>query len=362
MPVKTNISMSQVHEMYELYQQGELMKEVGKRYGISESRVSALFKRAGLQSRDPRPPEGGYPVGAMYEAYQGGAAMHEVAKQFGVSKPVVSKLFKVAGLKTRPAFPPKDNRRLADMYELYRRGATSREVGEQFGVSTSRVGQLFIEAGLPTRTPNEVSRLRSQNARDRAEEIVRERGEEIVESFLRLKDLRLVASELGIAQETVRSVLNERLSRSQYRAITQKPAKRTYTDEQLIAFLREASADHSKPLSIKSYKKFVDSQQAVEGRRCPTHQTHQKRFGSWRNALLKAGLPANPTSPVASMRVFEAPQCIDAIRAAHQALGKIPTKAEYEQYARASRGALPSPATVSKRCGTWTDAIRMAGL
>ncbi len=87
MPVKTNISMSQVREMHELYQQGAMMKEVGKRFGISESRVSALFKRAGLQSRSPRPPAGGYPVGEMYETYQGGAAMDEVAKQFGVSKP-----------------------------------------------------------------------------------------------------------------------------------------------------------------------------------------------------------------------------------------------------------------------------------
>jgi transposase-like protein len=362
MPVKTNISMIQVREMHELYQQGAMMKDVGKRFGISESRVSALFKGAGLQSRAPRPPAGGYPVGEMYETYQGGAAMDEVARQFGVSKPTISKLFKAAGLKARPTNFPAADYPVQEMYALYQRGATFDEVGQRFGLTRESIRQIFNRAGLKTRTPNEVRRLMRQNARDRAEEIVRERGEEIVESFLRLKDLRLVASELEIAQQTVRSVLNERLSRSQYRAITQKPAKRTYTDEQLIAFLREASADHSKPLSIKSYEKFVDNQQAVDGQRCPTHQTHQNRFGSWRNALLKAGLPANPTTPVASMRVFEAPQCIDAIRAAHQALGKIPTAAEYEQYARASKGASPSPATVSKRCGTWTDAIRMAGL
>jgi transposase len=147
MPDKTNIPMSQVREMHELYQQGALMKDVGKRFGISESRVSALFKRAGLQSRHPRPPAGGYPVAEMYETYQGGAAMDEVAKQFGVSKPTISKLFKAAGLKTRPAVPPKDNRRLAEMYELYQRGATYHEVGEQFGIGGSRVGQLFSEAG-----------------------------------------------------------------------------------------------------------------------------------------------------------------------------------------------------------------------
>jgi hypothetical protein len=65
MPVKTNISMSQVHEMHELYQRGAMMKDVGKRFGISESRVSTLFKRAGLQSRHL----GKIPTAAEYEQY-----------------------------------------------------------------------------------------------------------------------------------------------------------------------------------------------------------------------------------------------------------------------------------------------------
>jgi transposase len=264
----------------------------------------------------------------------------------------VSKLFKTAGFETRPKRPATAERRVAEMYELYQRGSSRREVGEKFGVSSSRVGQLFSEAGLPTRPPGA--------SKKSEREIDPQTAQEILDCFMRLKNQRLVATELEIAQRTVRSVLNERLSRSQYRALTQNPAKRTYTDDELIAFLREAA--HDKTLSMKAYTDFARDRRTADGRRWPTYQTHYKRFGSWRDALIKAGLPANEGSPSLTRRKFDVDRCVEAVRFARDALGTYPTSEEYDQYARKSKGALPSAATIRNRCGTWTDALCMAGL
>jgi len=57
MPVKTNISMSQVREMHELYQRGASYREVGEQFGVGGSRVGQLFSEAGLPTRPPGKPK-----------------------------------------------------------------------------------------------------------------------------------------------------------------------------------------------------------------------------------------------------------------------------------------------------------------
>jgi hypothetical protein len=221
--------MSTVAKMYKLYEQGATLKEVGEQFGRSESSVSACFKRAGLQTREKvgpgaqtrprRSPADGYPVQEMYRVYQRGLTMDEVSRQFGISKPLVSILFKAAGLNVRSVGGQRAEHPVQGMYELYEQGATLTEVGEEFGITRERVRQIFNEAGMKTRSPAEAKMLKGQ--------IERGRAEEIVDSFHRLKDLRLVAVELEVAKQTVKSVLRERLSDDEYSAIIRTSANKT---------------------------------------------------------------------------------------------------------------------------------------
>lgn len=189
------------------------------------------------------------------------------------------------------------------------------------------------------------------------------RSDAIVDCFRRLGDPELVASELGIPQQKVRSILRGRLSEKEYRArMPEQRREPKYSEAELIEILQRSAAAHSEPLTISAYKKFANNQRVTAGQSWPSQQTYENRFGSWRAALLKAGLPANVTTPGGRIRVFEAAQCIEALRSAHHALGKIPSAEEYARYARESKGKLPSTATIHKRCGTWNDALRMAGL
>ncbi|HEY1457235.1 MAG TPA: sigma factor-like helix-turn-helix DNA-binding protein [Solirubrobacteraceae bacterium] len=240
------------------------------------------------------------------------------------------------------------------MYELYEQGATLQEVGDEFGITRERVRQVFGKAGLETRSLTQAALIRRETDR--------ERSEEIVESFLRLKSPRLTARELEIAENTVRSVLREQLSSGEYRVIARKQPKQNYSDQELIAFLREASAAGPTVMTALAYGDYARSRRTADGRPWPTHQTHHKRFGSWRGALMQAGLPAHAATRAGRKRHFDADLCVQALRAVHDALGKVPSTTEYERYAHDSQGALPSSATVRNRCGTWNDALRMAGL
>jgi hypothetical protein len=71
---------------------------------------------------------------------------------------------------------------------------------------------------------------------------------------------------------------------------------------------------------------------------------------------------ANPSSPIAGQRLFEVAHCVDALRHAKRQLGHVPSVNDYEEIAAELEGALPSSATIRKRCGSWNEALTEAGL
>ncbi len=210
------------------------------------------------------------------------------------------------------------------MYAMYQAGATLREVGAAHGVSGQRVQQLFAAAGLP-------------------------RGSHVKAGAVHRAEI----SEKGPGRRPPRQ------SRTGRRPTW---AKKKYSDEELVACLREASKAIGGVLSAAAYTRFAKTRSFPDGRPWPTHQTHFHRFGSWRQALQAADLRANPSSPIAGQRLFEVGHCVDAIRHVHRELGRVPSVNDYERVASASNGALPSSATIRNRCGSWVEALRLAGL
>jgi hypothetical protein len=138
--------------------------------------------------------------------------------------------------------------------------------------------------------------------------------------------------------------------------------EKRYSDAELLQVLCDANEAIGGVLTTTAYDRYAHERNFADGRPWPTHQTPFKRFGSWRRALLAAGLAANPSSAIAGRRIFDQSHCIDAIRHVHRQVGAVPTFSEYESIAKASGGAFPSSATVRNRCGSWAAALRMAEL
>ena len=304
-----------VEEMYALYQQGATLEDVGEQYGISGSRVGQHFKAAGLNVRS----RGGF------------------AARNRISGPT---------------------QRVADMYTLYlQQGATLEAVGEAYGITRERVRQLFNKAGLPTRSHGQAGRLKRLTTSQTISLYIDEHRPDIIQTFRDRRNIETIAAEYDLPIPTVRAILKDALPAHEYRALRHKPPPKKYTDDDLIGFLRKAGAAQDGILTIASYQRF---RRKARGQ-YPTPQVYTNRFGSWLKALHAAGMPANVPYGWGGIS-FDVEECLAAVRAVQQKLGKPPTSQEYEQCARESEGSLPSLTTVGKRCGGWIEALRRAGV
>lgn len=253
-----------------------------------------------------------------------------------------------------PRRPPPQ--RVLDMVELYDTGATLEEVGNAFGVTRERIRQLFLAHDVPVRSIGETHALRrEQLADDRRNEIY-----ELVDSGLAPNQ---IAARLKVSRQLVRDVIADDPNRSRLAAFRRNAKIRSrprYSDEEIIECLRTANVELGGILTTADYTDYARTRKLPDGRPWPLSQTPGLRFGSWREALLKAGLEANPPSAVAGQRLFTREHCVDAILEVERELGHPPTAAEYERAAVASRGFLPSLATVRNRCGGWQTALALA--
>ena len=243
--------------------------------------------------------------------------------------------------------------RAREMYELYVEGATLKEVGARFDLTAERVRQIFRSAGLPSRSTSGTIAMQRDHLKQH-------RREEICAAFSEYKDIDQVARRLRVPQRVVKEVVESHFPKTEYSR--RKVILRRYADDELIASLQEASVSVQGVLTIAAYTDYAEARRTSDGRLWPTHQTYSKRFGSWREALQAAGLKANPPGPMTGHRQFDEAHCVDAVRVAARELGKVPTATEYDAFAKASGGALPSQATVRHRCGTWYKALAKGGM
>jgi transposase len=246
------------------------------------------------------------------------------------------------------------SQRTQRMRDFYASGATLQEVAERFGLSRERVRQIFGQADVPIRSIAETYALKRAR-------LVNDRSAEICAAFEKTKDIDEVAHRLKISRTVVKEVILHRFSESERRR--PRKVRPTYSNEELIAFLREADAQADKPLSIAAYSEYAAARRTPDGRSWPTHQTITKRLGgTWRAAAQAAGIAMSRPPRATMPQAFDEEQCAGALRIAARELAKVPTANEYDRFARASHGALPSVATVRNRLGTWYEALISAGL
>jgi hypothetical protein len=226
-------------------------------------------------------------------------------------------------------------------------GMTLAQCAECYGITRERVRQVFKRWGLPGRTAEQRRALRRLDAAT---------SERVAQLYRRTGDVAAVARELGVSQPAVREALPGVLPQHSIFRPVQKMKPR-YSDEELLGILREVSSHVGGVITVHDYTTFAAGRVTADGRPWPTHQTPQKRFGSWREALLRAGLGANPSTPIRGKRLFEPEHCIDAIRGLACELGRVPTARDYELFAARSGGSAPSLSIVRLRCGSWHLAL-----
>ena len=247
------------------------------------------------------------------------------------------------------ACPPVDagheaeaHRRRALLLELYERGLTRREIAEQMGICPDWVRQLLNRYEVPT-VPVRERRYRRE---------VAGREAQIVAAFLRLRSYRAVARQLGLRESDVRRLVVSAVPEAGVLSRARRTLGQTFTDAELLDALHRAALDAPSPMSIESYRRWANGADAE--RRRPGSEVFKLRFGGWRQALARAGLPTNSRSgPQASYRYEDV---VAAVAAAWRELGSYPSVTRYDAW-RAGRAQLPVAATARRFVGSWDDLL-----
>lgn len=222
------------------------------------------------------------------------------------------------------------------------------EVGKLEGVTREAIRQRLKGMGIKPRTVEETYLLRERRE-------ISLRGADIRRVFLQLREVSETAGQLGLSEALVRRALDELVPDFEVLARVPRNAAKKYSVDDLLASLREASVPLPGILTTYSYDSFVETHPLLpDGRPRPGKQAMMLRFGSWRGALQRAGLPANPHS--GPQKEYGEVDAVAAVVECWRETGGAPTSEEYERWQR-HHEARPSGATVRKLAGNWNPLL-----
>ena len=222
------------------------------------------------------------------------------------------------------------------------------EVGKLDGITREAVRQRLKSMGIKPRTLEETYLLRERRE-------ISLRGADIRKTFLQTRDVSGTAGQLGLSEALVRRALDELVPDFGVLARVPRSGSKKYSAGDLLASLREASDTLPGILTTAGYDSFVEAHPTLlDGRPRPGKQAMMLRFGSWRDALQRAGLPANPR--YGPQKEYSEADAVAAVVECWRQTGGAPTSDEYEQWQR-DHVARPSGATVRKLAGNWNPLL-----
>jgi hypothetical protein len=129
-----------------------------------------------------------------------------------------------------------------------------------------------------------------------------------------------------------------------------------WSDEAIFAAMRSAALSDG----TLSTDRYIDVQRR-HGRAMPTKVLICHRFDTWHQAVDAAGLRRARERGGGPRRRFDVTACVEALRHVGDALGQLPSLAEYRAYRALEEPGLPSAEIIRVRCdGSWTAALRLA--
>jgi hypothetical protein len=140
--------------------------------------------------------------------------------------------------------------------------------------------------------------------------------------------------------------------------------RRSWTEERILAAIRAWAAETGSPPRVRDWSPAhaVDGNGGVrryrsEPGRWPSASIVAVRFGSFRAALERAGLPVPAAAPE-SRRVWTRERISEAVRRWQRETGRSPRRSDWQHAADWH----PAASTVYRVAGSWQRALEAAGL
>jgi hypothetical protein len=121
-----------------------------------------------------------------------------------------------------------------------------------------------------------------------------------------------------------------------------------YTDEELLALLKEVAENLDRPLTIRDIEEIDDF---------PDHATFERRFGSWNQAKQKAGLKTLGKGKGSRSPSYSEEELLQTLRDLADKVGEPVTERDLAKVPN-----FPGYMTYIRRFGSWTNAKKKAGI
>lgn len=235
------------------------------------------------------------------------------------------------------------------MFELRAAGWTLRQIGERYGISRQRVDEIVRDRGGPE-LPDVIAARRAREA-----EIINERSEEIRQWWRAGLSVTTISERLGLpaarVHRSIDTVLTPIDRAYRNRSIVMRTRTPRYSDEQLVAGIREVAAEIGRTPTQEEYRAHAHELGVA------SILTLGKRFGGWQAAVVAAGLePLRHGRGRGSRRIWDTEACWRALERVADQLGNPP---RFQSYVLLSTGRadLPSGPTVRNQLGRWIDIV-----
>lgn len=237
--------------------------------------------------------------------------------------------------------------RAAVLRDLHAQGLTLQEIGERLEPAVTReaVRQMLGRLGLSV----------GGRPERRAEWLLRTRGQEIQDEFLRCCDDRATAKALGLAQAEVKNVVDRLIPDVAVLRKGHRIRQQIYSDADLIDCLQAATEVLTQPLSHNAYDRWAKKSFMDDGRPRPRCRTIMKRWELWSIALVNAGLEARPKGERGFEGELSREVVVAAVAECWRELGEPPDVKAYDAWSKGN-DARPSESSVRGFVYGWDDA------
>lgn len=232
------------------------------------------------------------------------------------------------------------------LHERYYELGSLMAVERESGISRERIRKLFLAYGFAV---DAMERRRLAMSREALL-----RRDEIVDLYKRHGHVDPVIAATGLTRWQVEAMLSE----FEGRAVFQRRGEQVaYTREQRIEAIQLAAEICGEPLGRLAYRKLREERPDLG---LPSELTIIRQFDDdWEEACRVADVQARPSPQRRRSDWIPREVCNEALRACRDALGHIPTYAEYQRWSDGKD--VPRGVTIrAKNQGRWRKALASA--
>lgn len=241
-------------------------------------------------------------------------------------------------------------------------GKTLREIGDEYGVTRERIRQIiarhdpggFRYEARRKEFLDSLSTILPDYIRDYADAHPNMPSGQMAHAITK----SLGWNVLSVTRDDVESAIGIEECKRRHRDIyINNHTHRIYTDEEIIlALQRVHAALGRKVMGLSRYRNFAES---CPGE-IPSAALIVQRFGYWKDACTAAGIPYGATHFVYTRQWTDEDMYQIVIDFINDPDVPSPSAENYDQYARARKGVVPSLATIRNRMGKWTQIVSNA--